>query len=255
MNSPTLDLSVVIPAYNEEGRLPKTLDSIFAYLQKKPYRAEIIVVDDGSSDRTTEIVSAYRQKYSDPNNPELRLVSNGGNRGKGFSVRHGMLEALGEIALFTDADLSTPIDEADKLLAPLRDREYDAAIGSRAMDRSLIAVHQSAIREQAGIFFNRMVRWIMGIQFSDTQCGFKAFRRDRTRIIFEQQRVKRFGFDPEVLFLAKRNGLRVLEVPVRWSHDAATKVNVAEDGIRMFLELLLIRWNAARGCYPPDRNP
>lgn len=255
MNSLTLDLSVVIPAYNEEGRLPKTLDSIFAYLQKKPYRAEIIVVDDGSSDRTTEIVSAYRQKYSDPKNPELRLVSNGGNRGKGFSVRHGMLEALGEIALFTDADLSTPIEEADKLLAPLRDREYDASIGSRAMDRSLIAVHQSAIREQAGIFFNRMVRWIMGIQFSDTQCGFKAFRRDRTRIIFEQQRVERFGFDPEILFLAKRHGLRVLEVPVRWSHDAATKVNVAEDGIRMFLELLLIRWNAVRGCYPPARNP
>jgi glycosyltransferase involved in cell wall biosynthesis len=255
MNSPTLDLSVVIPAYNEEGRLPKTLDSIFAYLQKKSYRAEIIVVDDGSSDRTAEIVSAYRQKYSDPKNPELRLVSNGGNRGKGFSVRHGMLEALGEIALFTDADLSTPIQEADKLLAPLQDRAYDASIGSRAMDRSLIAVHQSAIREQAGIFFNRMVRWIMGIQFSDTQCGFKAFRRDRSRIIFEQQRVERFGFDPEILFLAKRHGLRVLEVPVRWSHDAATKVNVAGDGIRMFLELLLIRWNAVRGCYPPARNP
>ena len=246
---------MVIPAYNEEGRLPKTLDSIFAYLQKKPYRAEIIVVDDGSSDRTTEIVSAYRQKYSDPKNPDLRLVSNEGNRGKGFSVRHGMLEALGEIALFTDADLSTPIEEADKLLAPLQDRAYDASIGSRAIDRSLIAVHQSAIREQAGIFFNRMVRWIMGIQFSDTQCGFKAFRRDRTRIIFEQQRVERFGFDPEILFLAKRNGLRVLEVPVRWSHDAATKVNVAGDGIRMFLELLLIRWDAVRGCYPAARNP
>ena len=249
MNSPTLDLSIVIPAYNEESRLPKTLDCIFAYLQARPYRAEVIVVDDGSSDRTSEIVGALRQKY-----PGLRLVSNGRNRGKGFSVRHGMLEARGEIALFTDADLSTPIEEADKLLAALRDRGYDVAIGSRAMDRSLIEIHQSVIREQAGIFFNRLVRWIMGIEFSDTQCGFKAFRRERTRTIFEQQRVERFGFDPEILFLAKRNGLRVAEVPVRWSHDSATKVNMVADGIHMFLELLMIRWNAAQGCYPRAPN-
>lgn len=245
MNLQTLDLSIVIPAYNEESRLPKTLDRIFAYLQARSYRAEVIVVDDGSSDRTAEIVNSCREKYSG-----LRLVSNEGNRGKGYSVRHGMLEARGEIALFTDADLSTPIEEADKLLAALREQGYDAAMGSRAINRSLIEVHQSAVREQAGIFFNRMVRWIMGIEFSDTQCGFKAFRRERTRVIFEQQRVERFGFDPEILFLAKRNGLRVAEISVRWSHDSATKVNVALDGIRMFLELLLIRWNAVRGCYP-----
>jgi glycosyltransferase involved in cell wall biosynthesis len=249
MNLQTLDLSIVIPAYNEESRLPKTLDRIFAYLQARSYRAEVIVVDDGSSDRTAEIVSSCREKY-----PGLRLVSNGKNRGKGFSVRHGMLEARGEIALFTDADLSTPIEEADKLLAALREQGYDAAMGSRAINRSLIEVHQSAVREQAGIFFNRLVRWIMGIEFSDTQCGFKAFRRERTRVIFEQQRVERFGFDPEILFLAKRNGLRVAEISVRWSHDSGTKVNVAMDGIRMFLELLLIRWNAARGCYPRVSN-
>ena len=249
MNLPTLDLSIVIPAYNEESRLPKTLDCIFTYLKARPDRAEIIVVDDGSSDRTSEIVNAWRQKYSG-----LRLVSNEGNRGKGFSVRHGMLEARGEIALFTDADLSTPIEEADKLLAALRERGYDAAIGSRALDRSLIEVHQSVLREQAGIFFNRLVRWIMGIEFSDTQCGFKAFRRERSRIIFEQQRVERFGFDPEILFLARRHGLRVAEVPVRWSHDAATKVNVVADGIRMFLELLLIRWNKVQGRYPRART-
>jgi len=249
MNPSTLDLSIVIPAYNEESRLPKTLDRIFAYLQARPYRTEILVVDDGSSDRTVEVVNSCAQKYSG-----LRLVSNERNRGKGFSVRHGMLEARGEIALFTDADLSTPIEEADKLLATIRERAYDGAIGSRAMDRSLIEVHQSVIREQAGIFFNRLVRWIMGIEFSDTQCGFKAFRTKRTRIIFEQQRIERFGFDPEILFLAKRQGLRVAEVPVRWSHDSATKVNVAADGLRMFLELLLIRWNAARGCYPSARN-
>ena len=245
MNSQQFNLSIIIPAFNEERRLPKTLDRVVAYLQTNPDRAEVIVVDDGSTDATARIVREYSQKY-----PALRLVSNGGNRGKGFSVRHGMLEACGDIALFSDADLSTPIEEAGKLLAAVRDQGYDAAIGSRAVDRSLIEVHQSPIREQAGICFNRMVRWIMGIDFSDTQCGFKAFRRERSRIIFEQQRVERFGFDPEVLFLAKRNGLRVAEVPVRWSHDSATKVNVLSDGVRMLFELLLVRWNAIRGLYP-----
>jgi len=249
MSSQTLDLSIILPAYNEDRRLPKTLDSIIAYLRSRPFRAEIIVVDDGSTDQTQSVVNAARQRF-----PEMRLLSNHANRGKGFSVRHGMLEARGDIALFTDADLSTPIEEADKLLDAIRDSGFDAAIGSRAVDRSLIQVHQSALREQAGIFFNRLVRWITEIDFSDTQCGFKAFRRERTRIIFEQQRIERFGFDPEILFLAKRNGLRVAEVPVRWSHDALTKVNVASDGIWMFLELLMIRWNALRGRYPKARK-
>jgi len=249
MNPPRLDLSIVIPAYNEDQRLPRTLDSIFEYLRSKPFRSEIIVVDDGSTDRTAAVVTAAREKF-----PELRMVSNPGNRGKGFSVRHGMLEARGEIALFTDADLSTPIEEANKLLAAMHDRGYDAAIGSRAVDRSLIEVHQSPIREYAGIFFNRLVRAIMGIDFSDTQCGFKAFRMQRTRVIFEMQRIERFGFDPEILFLAVRNGLRVAEVPVRWRHDAATKVNFPADGFHMFLELLLVRWSALRGEYPRDRK-
>jgi dolichyl-phosphate beta-glucosyltransferase len=250
MNSQRVDLSIVIPAYNEERRLPKTLDSIYAYLKSQTYHAEIIVVDDGSTDRTAEIVKDCAQQY-----PGLRLLSNGKNRGKGFSVRHGMLEARGEIALFSDADLSTPIEETEKLLAAIQQQGYDGAIGSRAVDRSLIATHQSAVREMAGILFNWMVRCITGIQFSDTQCGFKAFRRERARIIFEQQLIERFGFDPEILFLAKRNGLRVAEVPVRWSHDPATKVRVAADGLRMFLELILIRWNAARGFYPRARKP
>ena len=245
MNSPPLDLSVVIPSFNEERRLSRTLHCIAGYLRSRPYKAELIVVDDGSVDNTANLVAASREKF-----PELRLLRNGRNRGKGFSVRRGMLEARGEFALFTDADLSAPIEEADKLIAALSEQGYDAAIGSRALDRSLIEIHQSWIREQAGIFFNRMVRWILGVPFQDTQCGFKAFRRERARLIFEQQRIERFGFDPEILFLAKRNGLRVVEVPVLWSHDAATKVNVAADGIRMFLELLWIRWNVLRGRYP-----
>ena len=244
MNPPTLDLSIVIPAYNEESRLPKTLASVFAYLHTRPDRAEVIVVDDGSTDRTSEVVNVLRQKHA-----ELRLVSNGTNRGKGYSVRHGMLEARGEIALFSDADLSTPIEETGKLLSALREQGFDGAIGSRAVDRGLIEVHQSMIREQAGILFNHLVRWIMGIPFSDTQCGFKAFRREKARIIFERQRVERFGFDPEILFLAKRYGLRVAEIPVRWRHDDASKVNVVGDGIGMFFELLVIRWNALRGRY------
>ena len=244
MNSP-LDLSIIIPAFNEERRLPNAIEQIGAYLGAHPWLAEVIVVDDGSSDGTAALVERYKEKY-----PNLKLISNGGNRGKGFSVRHGMREARGEIALFTDADLSTPISEADKLLEALANRNYDGAIGSRAMNRGLIDIHQSAFRERAGILFNRLARWITGTDFSDTQCGFKAFRRERARIVFEQQRILRFGFDPEILFLAKRHGLRVAEIPVHWSHDSATKVHVVADGMRMFLDLLVIRWNALRGAYP-----
>jgi glycosyltransferase involved in cell wall biosynthesis len=245
MNSPPLDLSIVIPAFNEEQRLPNAVERIGSYLSARPLRAEIIAVDDGSSDATPNLIERYRERY-----PGLRLISNGANRGKGFSVRHGVLEARGEIVLFTDADLSTPIEEADKLLAALNEQGCDVAIGSRGMDSSLIEVHQSVFREQAGNLFNLLVRGITGLEFSDTQCGFKAFRREPARIIFEQQRIERFGFDPEILFLAKRHGLRVAEIPVRWSHDSATKVNVVGDGIRMFLELGVIRWNSLRGRYP-----
>lgn len=244
-----MDISIIIPAFNEERRLPKTLDCVGAYLNAHSLRAEIIVVDDGSSDATARLVESYQDRYS-----SLRMLSNGRNRGKGFSVRRGMLEARGEFALFTDADLSTPIEEADKLLAMLKNQGYDGAIGSRALDRSLIRIHQSAVREQSGILFNYFVRWIMGIDFLDTQCGFKAFRTERARVIFEQQRMERFGFDPEILFLAKRHELRVAEVPVRWSHDPATKVNVFADGMGMLFELLVIRCNGLRGRYPRIRK-
>jgi dolichyl-phosphate beta-glucosyltransferase len=207
----------------------------------------VIVVDDGSTDGTAKLVVESQQQY-----PELRLVSNGKNHGKGFSVRHGMLEARGEIALFTDADLSAPIEEADHLLKRLNDQEYDGAIGSRALDRKLIQVRQSSLREAAGIIFNRVVRLIAGIPFADTQCGFKAFRRDKARVVFEQQRIEGFGFDPEILYLAQRHGLRVAEIPVRWAHDPATKVHVVSDSIRMFINLLEIRANGLLGRYPQE---
>jgi hypothetical protein len=207
------DVSVIIPAYNEEKRLPPTLTRIEEYLAARSFTSEILVVDDGSRDRTAQVVENWQGRTAG-----LRLVSNGGNRGKGYSVRHGMLEARGNVALFTDADLSAPIEEADKLLAA----------------RS----------------FNWAVRALMGVAFADTQCGFKAFRRGRTRILFEQQRIERFGFDPELLYLARRHGLSVVEVPVRWAHDPATRVHVLGDGLRMVGDLAVIRWNSLIGRYP-----
>lgn len=238
-----LELSVVVPAYNEEARLPRTLERIRDYLRRAHPSSEIIVVDDGSTDCTAQVVRALQKEM-----PELRLLLNGENHGKGYSVRAGMLAARGEITLFTDADLSAPIEEAAKLLDALG--SADIAIGSRALDRRLIQVHQSRARELAGILFNRMVRVATGLPFEDTQCGFKAFRTDRTRIIFEQQRIEDFGFDPEILFLARRHGLRIVEIPVLWAHDAGTKLHVVRDSLLMFVGLWQIRANALIGRYP-----
>ena len=243
MSAPPPALAIIIPAYNEERRLPPTLEKISAWLRGKPLPAEILVVDDGSTDATARVVADFA-----PRLPGLRLVSNGRNYGKGYSVRHGMLQARAPIALFTDADLSAPIEEADKLLAALE--TADVAFGSRAVNRKLISVHQSPFREVAGILFNKVVQLVLWIPFVDTQCGFKAFRLERARILFEQQRVERFGFDPELLFLAKRHGLRAAEIPVRWAHDPHTKVNVYRDSLLMLLELFFIRLNALRGRYP-----
>jgi glycosyltransferase involved in cell wall biosynthesis len=241
--TPPLELSVIIPAYNEEERLPRALERVSQYLRTLPFACEIIVVNDGSADGTAQAAAALAKKIS-----SLRLVSNDRNRGKGYSVRHGMLEAKGRVALFTDADLSAPIEEMQKLLAALE--SADIAIGSRALDRRLIEVHQSRWREHAGILFNWMMRLLTGLPFQDTQCGFKAFAMPESRIIFEQQRIADFGFDPEILFLARRHGLRVVEVPVRWSHDPRTKVRVIRDSARMLLGLFAIRWNAFVGRYP-----
>ncbi len=238
-----LELSIIVPAYNEEARLPRTLQRIGDYLRRAHPPSEIVVVDDGSTDRTPEVVRTMQKEM-----PELHLLLNGENRGKGCSVRTGMLAARGAIALFTDADLSAPIEEAEKLLDALA--SADVAIGSRALDRRLIQVHQSPARELAGIFFNRMVRLATGLPFEDTQCGFKAFRTDRTRIVFEQQRIEDFGFDPEILFLAQRHGLRIVEIPVRWAHDPRTKVHMLHDSLRMFAGLWQIRWSAMLGRYP-----
>ncbi len=240
-------ISIVIPAYNEEKRLPGTLLRIRDYFAAAPVAGEgieVIVVDDGSIDGTAGVVKEWIRGM-----PCLRLLSNEANRGKGYSVRHGMLEARGRLVLFTDADLSSPIEESAKLLAAI-EAGNEVAIGSRAIDRSLIKVHQSRFREIAGMIFNGLVKLFTGLPFHDTQCGFKAFVREPSRIIFEQQRVERFGFDPEILFLAQRHGLRSVEVPVRWAHDPATRVRVLRDSLQMFGDLVFIRWNWLMGRYP-----
>jgi len=243
---PPIELSVIIPAFNEERRLPQTLERVREFLKSRSGASEVIVVDDGSLDGTAQLVEKMRDTW-----PELRLLKNPGNRGKGYSVRHGMLEAMGRIVLFTDADLSAPIEEADKLFAALN--THDAAIGSRAIDRGVIRVHQPRSREIAGIMFNYVVRLILALPYEDTQCGFKAFVRSRARVLFEQQRIERFGFDPELLFLAKRHGLTVAEVPVRWSHDEGTRVHALRDGLRMVFDVFRIRWNSLLGRYPREK--
>jgi dolichyl-phosphate beta-glucosyltransferase len=243
MSSGEPELSIIIPAYNEELRLPETLEQIASYIGSSGRETEVIVVDDGSKDGTAAVAEYFQIKM-----PSLRVVSNGVNRGKGFSVRHGIQEARGRVVLFTDADLSAPIEEAEKLLAALG--KNDIAIGSRAMDRSMISVHESAFREFAGIIFNKIVQLILRLRFVDTQCGFKAFAREKCAIIFQQQTIERFGFDPELLYLARHHGLHAVEIPVRWGHSPATKVSMLRDSIQMFLDVFIIRWNALRGRYP-----
>ena len=235
-------LSIIVPSFNEEVRLPASLQLIAAYVSSANRSTEVLVVDDGSKDRTAEVAASFADRI-----PNLRVLRNGENRGKGYSVRHGMQEARGEYVLFTDADLSAPIEEADKLLSALQ--QFDIAIGSRALNRDLIDVHESHFREFAGIIFNRIVRIVLWLPFVDTQCGFKAFRREPCRIIFEQQRIERFGFDPELLYLARHHGLKATEIPVRWSHSPATKINMMRDSIQMFIDVFTIRWNSLLGRY------
>jgi glycosyltransferase involved in cell wall biosynthesis len=177
------------------------------------------------------------------------LLENSGNRGKGYAVRHGMLEAQGDWVLFTDADLSAPIAELDKLLAAARERGAQVAIGSRALDRSLIQVHQSVFREQAGRIFNLCMRVVTGLPLWDTQCGFKLFEAHAAREIFRRQRLDGFSFDVEALFLARKLGFRIVEVPVRWSHTEGTKVSMFSDSLLMFVDLFQVRWNQLRGLY------
>ncbi len=241
-------LSVVIPAYNEVDRLPLTLERVASYLSETPQRpAEILVVNDGSTDWTGTSARELAVKLARPN-LSVRVLDNPGNRGKGYSVRHGMLEGRYDWLLFTDADLSAPIEELGKLTAAVSDGGYDAAIGSRALDRSLIGVHQPWFRETLGRVFNLAVRLSTGLPFADTQCGFKLFRKEAAQKIFAKQLLERFGFDVEILYLAKKFGYRVVEVPVRWNHVEGTKVDTMA-GADAFLDGWRVRRNDWAGKY------
>lgn len=234
-------LSIVIPAYNEEQRLPATLDRIAAYIERSPIPvAEILVVDDGSRDGTAALVEARKGM--------IRLVKNPGNRGKGYAVRNGMLAAKGEWILSTDADLSAPIEELEKLIAAARRENAAVAIGSRALDRKLVKVHQPMMREVSGRAFNLVMRMVTGLPFRDTQCGFKLFRKDAARKIFSRQIEEGFSFDVEDLVIARVLGLRSIEVPVEWSNVEGTKVSLTQ-GMKSFADLVRIRGRAARGKY------
>jgi glycosyltransferase involved in cell wall biosynthesis len=236
-------LSIVVPAYDEAERLPQTIERIAAYVESKPFTAEVLIVDDGSRDHTAEVVREASRRW-----PDVTLIQNPGNQGKGYSVRNGMRHASGRIALFTDADLSTPIEEADLLLEAI-EAGNDIAIGSRGLRPELIGIHQSLFRETAGKIFNLVVRSVTGLPFKDTQCGFKAFRREAARAIFSRQQTVGFGFDVEVLYLAKKLGFRTTEIPVRWSHNEGTKISMFGDSIRMFTDVLRVRWMDLQGKY------
>jgi dolichyl-phosphate beta-glucosyltransferase len=232
-------ISIIIPAYNEEKRLPATLERVRDYLHREEWEFwEVIVVDDGSKDATGDV--ARRAK--------ARVLANPGNRGKGYAVRHGMLEAKGEWVLFSDADLSAPIEELDKLWNAAERENAGVAIGSRAIDRSLIGVRQPRFREDIGRFFNLLMRAITGLPFHDTQCGFKLFETGAAREIFSRQRLDGFGFDVEVLYIARHLGYKCLEVPVRWNDVAGTKVSPWL-GLAAFLDPLKVRWNGITGKY------
>jgi len=237
-------ISIIVPAYNEERRLPSTLDTLVAYLEARDFEfAEIVVVDDGSTDGTAALVERRSAEL-----PMLRLLRNPGNRGKGYSVRHGMLEARGEWILFTDADLSAPIEELEKLVAAVRAQRAQVAIGSRALDRSLVERRQPGLREAAGRFFNIVMRLTTGLPFRDTQCGFKLFEAQAAREIFRRQQLNGFGFDVEALFIARRLGFRTAEVPVRWSDVEGTKVSALR-GLDAFIDFARIRVHQLAGRY------
>ncbi len=235
--------SIVIPAYNEGARLGATLEKVLGYLREQGWNAEVIVVNDGSRDNTADLVRRFAER-----NPMLRLVENPGNRGKGYAVRNGMLNARGEVVVFSDADLSSPIEEMPKLLAALASGA-DIAIGSRWLQAELQTQRQSLHRQLFGRVFNLLLRIILGLQFKDTQCGFKAFTRRAAQTIFPLERIERWGFDPEILFLARKFGFRVEEVPVRWGHSGDTRIHPVVDGARMFWEMLRIRWYDLAGKY------
>ncbi len=243
-----LAYSIIIPAYNEQDRLGATLEKVLAYAAAQRWRSEVLVVNDGSRDATADVAREFARR-----NSSVRLIENPGNRGKGYSVRNGALNASGDIVLFTDADLSTPIEEAGKLFAAIAGGA-DVAIGSRWLKSELQTERQPVYRQIVGRAFNLVLWAILRINYKDTQCGFKAFSGRAARSLFSLQKIDRWGFDPELLFLARKNGMKVAEVPVEWAHDHRSKIRVFRDGFRMLADLLAVRWYQITGRYTLARS-
>ncbi len=241
--------SIVIPAFNESARIPATLQSVVACIRAKGWSAEVIVVNDGSRDTTADLVRAFAKTA-----PEVRLVENPGNHGKGYSVRSGMLQALGEVVLFTDSDLSAPIEEAERLFAAIEEGA-DIAIGSRWLEKGRQTHRQPLYRQFFGRCFNAVTRGVMGLRFADTQCGFKAFTRAAAQTVFQLQTIERWGFDPEILFIALKRDYSIVEVAVSWGHDERSRMSYLRDGMKMLEEVAIIRWNALLGRYDKQVEP
>jgi glycosyltransferase involved in cell wall biosynthesis len=236
-------LSIVIPAYNECARIEGTLERVMGCIQSRGWDAEVLVIDDGSTDETVAVVQRWMEHHE-----RLHLVKNPGNRGKGYSVRNGLLQSAGDIVMFTDADLSAPMQEAERLIAAI-DAGADVAIGSRWLDKQKQIVHQPLYRRFFGRCFNKVTRLVIGLPFRDTQCGFKAFKREAAQTIFRLQTIERWGFDPEILFIAQKLKYRIVEVPVTWGHDERSRMSYLKDGMKMLEEMGQIRANSLRGRY------
>jgi dolichyl-phosphate beta-glucosyltransferase len=234
----TVYLSIIIPAYNEANRIGKSLNRIIDYLNQQPYRAELIIIDDGSTDDTESVVKSIQNHTA----ISLNLIRYTPNRGKGYAVKTGMLAAKGEFVLFSDADLSTPIEEVDRFLKIMQERECQIVIGSRGLTASQILERQPWFREKMGKIFNRFVQHLVFPGIKDTQCGFKLLRQDIVVPLFSKQTIDRFSFDVEILYIAQQLGIAIIEEPVRWTNSAATKVNPITDASRMLVDLLRIRW-------------
>lgn len=228
----------MIPAYNEAGRIQPTLERILAYFNHwaRPDLYEILVIDDGSTDNTAAIVNALRMS-----SPNIRLLALERNRGKGYAVREGVLAARGQYIFFSDADLSTPIEEIDNLLGEL-EKGADGVIGSRALPDSRLEVRQAILRETMGKTFNKLVQLILSLPYSDTQCGFKGFRYDIARELFKHQTLDGFAFDVEILYLGRQMNFDIREIPVRWRNEGNSKVSVVKDSLKMLRDLIIIRW-------------
>jgi dolichyl-phosphate beta-glucosyltransferase len=238
-------LSLIIPAYNEVQRLGGTLEHVVEYFLRCDYTWEVIVVDDGSTDGTAQVVVPFAERYGE----KVRCVGYGENRGKGYAVRFGMLQAaVGDYRIFYDADASTPIYEVEKMW-PFFEAGADIVIGSRAHPQSQILVHQARYREWMGKVNNAILRLLGITRFRDTQCGFKGFTRRACEVVFSRQTIVHFSFDAELLYIAQKHGLRIEEIPIRWINSPKSKVNPVADAAKMFLDVLTIRWKDLRGMY------